>query len=211
MKLHRKIRFLWGAFLNNMFDRIYFRKRTNNPRCIEMELLSNSEGRLLDLCTGTGTNLKYIVKANPKLEVTASDISMEQLKYCKRRLSKCCNHEIEYRQMDCSRLKYEKESFNYVTIGFSLHEMNLTTRKQVVSEVTRVLKQQGIFIVLEWSGLGTKAGRGKIRSCLLRRVESKHYEEFLQSNFRDLFIENGLILLQEESTDFSNVFVFQKI
>lgn len=115
--------------------------------CVRMLDLEPST-KLLDLCTGTGD---FIGLANLKNSVGV-DFSEKMLEIAKKKFPK-----TEFIQADCTDLPFEDNSFDVVTMGYGLR--NIQDRKQALSEVYRVLKPQGKFLQLDF---GEKNLAGKV-------------------------------------------------
>ena len=62
----------------DLLDVIYFRKYETSPRKVVNESI-NSGDKILDLCTGTGTNAVNIAKRDKSVVVKGVDISKDML------------------------------------------------------------------------------------------------------------------------------------
>ena len=62
----------------DLLDVIYFRKYETSPRKIVNESIK-AEDKILDLCTGTGTNAVNIAKRDKSVNVKGIDISKDML------------------------------------------------------------------------------------------------------------------------------------
>lgn|GEM_PF-2669517 len=119
----------------------------------EMIELSDDK-RVLDLCTGTGGQLRSIGvvcrEKRVKPFVVALDMSLEmmqkaRIKAEKKRLS------VDFVQSDATMTSFRDESFDVVCCSLALHDMPLDLIEKVIHEVHRILKKGGMFISLEIS------------------------------------------------------------
>jgi demethylmenaquinone methyltransferase/2-methoxy-6-polyprenyl-1,4-benzoquinol methylase len=114
-------------------------------------LLGRSGQYLLDLATGTGDQLLYLMKNSDKIEKAVGiDLSTEMLtvgreKIRKQQLDNC----IILEEGDVENIEYRNDTFDAVTIAFGIR--NVTDVKQSISEMYRVLKPEGRVIILEFS------------------------------------------------------------
>ncbi len=106
-------------------------------------------GPLLDLCAGTLTLAREIVRQDPR-PVVALDITPEMLLYGRWRLRKDpLRHLIQPVGGDAEELPFPEKSFHGATMAFGLR--NLARPKKGLFEIYRVLKPGGKVVILEFS------------------------------------------------------------
>ncbi|MDN3708050.1 bifunctional demethylmenaquinone methyltransferase/2-methoxy-6-polyprenyl-1,4-benzoquinol methylase UbiE [Myroides ceti] len=104
---------------------------------------------ILDIATGTGDMAIYLSKTNAKkivgldLSQGMLDVGIEKIKALK------LDHQIEMVLGDSENLPFEDNSFDAITVGFGIR--NFEDLEKGLSEILRVLKPNGIFIILETS------------------------------------------------------------
>jgi demethylmenaquinone methyltransferase/2-methoxy-6-polyprenyl-1,4-benzoquinol methylase len=96
--------------------------------------------KVLDACCGTG-DLALAARAEGG-EVTGLDFSEEMLKRARRK-----SNEIEWVRGDMLRLPFANETFDAVTVGFGVR--NVEDLDAAVRELRRVLKPGGRLAILE--------------------------------------------------------------
>ncbi len=101
--------------------------------------------RVIDLCTGTGDLARIIKKLYPDAIVEGIDFSENMLKIAKK---KSLNTKIQYFQGDVTNLPYSDNTFDAVTIGFGLR--NIQNAEKAVEEIYRILKPGGSFLHLDF-------------------------------------------------------------
>jgi demethylmenaquinone methyltransferase / 2-methoxy-6-polyprenyl-1,4-benzoquinol methylase len=101
--------------------------------------------RLLDLCCGTGAFARALAeKAGPKGSVTGIDFVEEMLAIAREQSAS----NVEYVHGDAQRVNFPDESFDAVTIGFGVR--NVDSPAQCLREIHRVLKPGRRAAVLEF-------------------------------------------------------------
>lgn len=97
--------------------------------------------KILDLCTGTG-DLAYFLSKRGR--VTGLDFSSKMLAVARKKVP-----DAEFIEGDCTNLPFNNASFDVVTIGFGLR--NIENSDRAIEEICRVLKPDGIFMHLDFS------------------------------------------------------------
>lgn len=96
--------------------------------------------KILDLGAGTGAVAKYILKKNAGSDLVAVDI-------CENMLDKISDSRIKKICTDVRKLPFEDMSFDFIVSRQCLHYVE--DLDQVLSEVSRVLKPGGIFVLAQ--------------------------------------------------------------
>lgn len=128
-------------FIGSLGQDYFWRKRVSF-------LIRQTPLPVLDLCCGPFTLSLSILKETP-FPLFALDLSMEMLLYGKTKLSPR-EKELVYPVCgDAENLPFKSETFGTLSIAFGLR--NLPNRKKALKEFYRVLKPQGVLIILEFS------------------------------------------------------------
>lgn len=117
--------------------------------------LGTEDGRgasLLELGAGTGRATRSVRLGLPKARITAVDLSPPYLKVARRKLAAC--DRIDFVEADAADLPFERERFDAVYSVFMFHEMPLKVRQAVLAEARRVLKPDGVLVVVDSIQLG---------------------------------------------------------
>jgi len=105
--------------------------------------------RILDIATGTGDLAIMLAKINSE-KVIGLDISEGMLAVGKKKIDQLgLNEKVEMILGDSEELPFEDGSFDAITVGFGVR--NFENLEQGLSEIYRVLKPNGTFVVLETS------------------------------------------------------------
>ena len=115
-----------------------------------VELVAETKPQtILDVATGTGDLAINLVKTGAK-KIVGLDISAGMLKVGREKI-KAKGHEdiIEMVQADSENLPYTDNYFDAITVAFGVR--NFEHLEKGLSEILRVLKPGGIFVILETS------------------------------------------------------------
>ncbi len=129
-------------FLSMGIDKLWRKKAIkilgkNNPKVI------------LDIATGTGDFALEALKLNPE-KIIGIDISQGMLDIgIEKMKKKKVNHIIDLQLGDSENLKFEDNYFDGYTVGFGVR--NFENLEKGLSEMLRVLKPNGIAVILEFS------------------------------------------------------------
>jgi len=99
--------------------------------------------KILDLACGSGDVTTMLQQAVPKAQIVGLDFSRPLLKQAKGRGL------AELAEADALKLPFADGSFDAVTIAFGLR--NFSDRTAGLKEIARILKQGGVFGLLEFS------------------------------------------------------------
>jgi ubiquinone/menaquinone biosynthesis C-methylase UbiE len=123
---------------------------SSNARKIAERLGAISAGKVLDVGTAGGGFIDTLIKTLKAydsfvgIDYCPSDESKEELESAKKRFE---GKAVQFLQMNAEKLEFEDESFDTVCISHSLH--HLATIDKVMTEMKRVLKKGGSFILQE--------------------------------------------------------------
>ena len=117
-------------------------------KVVEIVGLQNPDS-ILDIATGTGDLAINLTQTNAK-KIIGLDISEGMLNVGREKINlKQLNHTIDMVVGDSENLPFENGSFDAITVAFGVR--NFETLEKGLSEILRVLKPGGIFVILETS------------------------------------------------------------
>ena len=109
----------------------------------------NKPKSILDIATGTGDLAINMVKTGAK-EITGLDISPGMLAVGRKKIeAKKLDDTVKMVVGDSENLPFEDNSFDAITVAFGVR--NFENLEKGLSEIYRVLKKDGTFVVLETS------------------------------------------------------------
>ena len=105
-------------------------------------------GRIVDLCCGTGDIVFHLVRTDPTLRVTGVDFCEPMLEGARARAAGI-RGEFEFIEGDVMQLPFADNSFDGATMGFAMR--NVADIGATLREVRRVLKPGARFVNLDMS------------------------------------------------------------
>jgi demethylmenaquinone methyltransferase/2-methoxy-6-polyprenyl-1,4-benzoquinol methylase len=105
-------------------------------------------GRIVDLCCGTGDIVFHLVRTDPTLRVTGVDFCEPMLEGARAR-AVGASGEIDFVEGDVMQLPFADNSFDGATMGFAMR--NVADIDTTLREVERVLKPGARFVNLDMS------------------------------------------------------------
>lgn len=172
------------------------------------------KSRALDLCCGSGDIAALLVKNKKIFEVIGVDFSEKMIEVAK---SKNKNKNVKFINADCLNLPFEDGSFDIITMSFGLR--NIPDKSKALSEIVRVLKNNGIFFHLDFSkanflvdyifSLTTKFfSKIFCKNTMPYEYLINSKKMFYSSNqLKDIFLKSGLVCVQEYKFLFSMITV----
>ena len=148
-------------------------------------LLKYKEKSILDLCCGTGNQLKLLSRNGFK-DLHCLDISNPMLEIARKNDSR-----IKIYNEDATKTNFENESFDIAIISFALHEKDRNTQKSFINEAHRLIKKDGFILVVDYDFDNKTPKLVKIGISIIERIAGKeHY-----NNFKGYIRNNGLLSL----------------
>jgi len=149
-----------GAYVREMFARIAPRYDVANRvltagmderwRRHAIALLAPPrDGRILDLCCGTGDVVFHLLRTDPSLHVTGIDFCAPMLDGARARAQREARGDATFVEGDVMALPFEDASFDGATMGFSLR--NVVDIDHVLREIVRMLEPGARFVNLDVS------------------------------------------------------------
>ena len=105
-------------------------------------------GAILDLCTGTGTLLLSLrERVGARGTVIGADFSRGMLEVALAKTRSFAN--VRLVEADAGSLPLAERSFDAVTCSHAFYELKGQTQERALSEIRRVLKPGGVFLMME--------------------------------------------------------------
>ena len=116
-----------------------------------IELSELSEGSIaLDIASGTADIPRLINKKFKSVSIHVTDINASMLALGKdRAINENFFHNCSFALASGESLPYQDQTFDLVTVGFGLR--NFTDKERGLKEMRRVLKPDGVLLILEFS------------------------------------------------------------
>jgi demethylmenaquinone methyltransferase/2-methoxy-6-polyprenyl-1,4-benzoquinol methylase len=171
---------------------LYFALRSIRKTVTEI-LLPYRDKVILDLCCGTGNQLKYLAKAGFQ-DLHCLDISEAMLNIARRG-----GASLKIYREDATRTSLSSASFDVVLVSFALHEKDRPTQEGILSEAHRLLVPGGLLLIVDYAFDEKTVSLGQWGITLIERIAGgEHYR-----NFKAYLAKGGLSsLISEEKFDF---------
>ncbi|MCP4722011.1 MAG: class I SAM-dependent methyltransferase [Desulfobacteraceae bacterium] len=152
------------------------------------ELLNHQDKKILDLCCGTGNQLKLLSKKGFK-NLHCLDISTAMLKVANKG-----DYPINIYNKEATKTGFENESFDIVIISFAIHEKNRNTQEKFIKEAHRLITQDGFILVIDYAFDNNTPEFVKKGIGIIERLAGKeHYQ-----NYKNYIQNNGLAGLMRD-------------
>lgn len=146
-----------------------------NPirKAVMRELVDHKESRILDLCCGTGNQLKMLSRNGFK-SLHCLDLSESMLEVARRG-----DHSINVHREDAARTGFRDGEFEVVILSFALHEKDRKTQLEIIREAHRILGNDGTLLVVDFIFDERTRKTGRMGATLIERMAGgEHYRNF---------------------------------
>ncbi len=144
--------------------------------------------RVLDMCCGTGSQLKYI-------NGYGVDISWGMIRHSIKKGVRCV-------LSDATKTPFKKSLFDAIVIEFALHEKPHEVRMKIIDEMRRLLKADGHVFILDYSlPRGLKGKFIHFIEWLAGGEHYKNYKDFLKRGGIDYISKNFLVVKEKSYFD----------
>jgi ubiquinone/menaquinone biosynthesis C-methylase UbiE len=141
--------------------------------------------RILEIGCGTGTNLNHYRESGN--DVYGIDLSPSMLKAAQANLGENAHLLLG----DASLLPYSTDSFDLVIAMLTLHEMPGSIRLPVITEISRVLKDKGYLLLIDFHPGSIQFPKGWFYKTVILFFEIMAGRNHFR-NFRDFIKNQGL-------------------
>jgi ubiquinone/menaquinone biosynthesis C-methylase UbiE len=178
-----------------IYDRI-FDSMNKGLKLVGIRIFRPSKGMsILDVGCGTGSHLELYQRY--KCNLYGIDLSPSMLDVARERLGETAQLDLG----DATEMPYEDDKFDLAISMLSLHEMSPETRSAVLSEIKRVLKSDGRFLLIDFHPGPYRPLQGWISKTIIFVSEvAAGWEHF--KNYRQFMATGGLAnLLSQHQMD----------
>jgi len=166
----------------NFYDPMLYLALKPIREAVMNELLPYKNSAILDLCCGTGNQLKLLSKTGFK-DLHCLDLSEEMLKIAGKG-----NHPIKIYAQDATKTSFDDASFDIVMLSFAIHEKDRETQEKLLEEVHRLVRKDGFVLIVDFAFDEKTTLIGKMGIVLVEWIAGgEHYR-----NFRGYIENDGL-------------------
>jgi demethylmenaquinone methyltransferase/2-methoxy-6-polyprenyl-1,4-benzoquinol methylase len=176
-----------------IYDRL-FENMNKGLRMAGIRMFRPSKGMdILDVGCGTGTHLEIYQRY--ECDLYGIDLSPSMLEVAQVRLGKSARLELG----DATNMSYEDNKFDLIISMLSLHEMVQKTRSSVITEMKRVLKDDGRILLTDFHPGPYQPLQGWISKVIIFFSELAAGREHFR-NYRQFIATKGLSTLMGENS-----------
>lgn len=196
----------------DFIDTIFFKLGKNNPRKAIYNLIPDAKINVLDVCTGTGSNIINLARKKALVNITGIDNSQGMLNVGLKKIAKHKLSNINLILQDATNMQLEKKSFDYAIISLILHEMEDDIAFKTLQNTHDALKDNGKLIVFEFIVPEKKKILPNIAFKLVKKVENKVlFPAFLAKDKEEYFKTNGFKIDKAHKFQYTVIYELSKI
>jgi ubiquinone/menaquinone biosynthesis C-methylase UbiE len=174
-----------------IYDRI-FDSMNKGLKLVGIRMFRPTKGMsILDVGCGTGSHLELYQRY--KCHLYGLDLSPSMLNVARERLGNTAQLDLG----DATDMPYEDDKFDLVISMLSLHEMSPETRSAVLSEIKRVLKNDGCILLIDFHPGPYKPLQGWVSKLIIFFSELAAGREHFR-NYRHFLAMGGLSALTNQ-------------
>ena len=163
---------------------------------------------LLDVATGTGRFLTFVKDNWPRLDTTALDLSPAYLEQAQKELRAW--RDVRFLEANAETMPLLDESQDIVTSVYLFHELPPDARTAVASEIARVLRPGGLFVLVDSIQPGDTPGFEALTEFFPQAFHEPYYASYLEWDMRAAFSAAGLTHQSSSPQFLSRVAIFRK-
>jgi len=171
-----------NGFIAKIYDPIFYLALKPIRIAVMNELLKYKEKIILDLCCGTGNQIKLLLKHGFK-NLSCLDISDSMLEIAKRG-----NSSKKIYKEDATNTNFDDASFDVVILSFAIHEKDRNTQQALMNEAYRIIKKDGLMLVVDYVFDNKTTKFGKILVSIIERIAGGEHDR----NFKNYIQNKGL-------------------
>ncbi len=164
-------------------------------RIVQAYIISTNAKHVLELATGRGANSEYLGKLFPQTNFYGIDLTSDHISYALKRARSLKNYHPrtgDYHDLSM----YEDGSMEIVFVIEAI--CHSTEKERVLSEVHRILKKDGLFIVID--GYRAKEAKNEAEEIAMKLVEKGMALEVFEQYplFMDKALRAGFEIIKDE-------------
>jgi len=146
-----------------------------------------SQVKLLDIASGTGRFISFVLDNFPTLDATVLDLSPFYLEQARKTLHRY--KQVKFAEAAAECLPFPDSSFDAVTCVYLFHELPAHIRVEVVKEIRRILKPDGKLFFVDSAQKGERMDR--ILYGFPTAFHEPYYTNYIENDVQELFKESG--------------------
>ncbi len=162
----------YGKLAAKIYDPLLAKPLDGIRRRVLLEAKRTGAKHIIDLCCGTGHQLKYFTADNSFERVVGVDLSPDMLNVAK-------GYGVECHLGDATKTGFNDNEFDLSMVSFALHEKPFDLARQIVREAIRITRPGGYFFAVDYVYDNKTRPRGKRATWTVEfLVGGEHYRNF---------------------------------
>jgi ubiquinone/menaquinone biosynthesis C-methylase UbiE len=179
------------------------RRRALKPIADWMAGRSQRTLRGLDVGCGTGRLLAFVHEAWPGMKLTGLDLSAPYLEEARRLVGRTAR--VKLVEGAAERLPFDDHSLDLVFSAFLLHELPHAVRLEVLREMARVVKPDGLVVIVDSIQKGDHPGWDGLLDLFPHYFHEPYYAEYAGGSLADWAGDCGLVAAGRERAFLSSI------
>jgi len=184
------------------------RRRVMKPIAEWMAGRNQRDLRGLDVGCGTGRLLAFLHDAWPGLRLSGIDLSVPYLAEARRLIGRTAR--VKLIEGAAEKLPFEDASIDFIVSSFLLHELPQTVRDEVLREMARVLKCDGLVVLVDSIQRGDQPEWDGLIDLFPHYFHEPYYAEYANGNLQAWGEAAGLSRAGTERAFLSKVMAFRR-
>ena len=162
----------------------------------------------LDVGCGTGRLLAFLHSAWPGLRLVGLDLSLPYLAEARRLIGRTAR--VKLQEGAAESLPFGNGSLDLVVSSFLLHELPPEVRAQMLAETARVLKPDGLAVIVDSMQKGDHPSWDGLLDLFPHYFHEPYYADYVGGRLEDWAADAGLATITSERAFLSKVVAFRK-
>lgn len=163
---------------------------------------------LLDVACGTGRFLSLVKHNYPRLPVTGLDLSRPYLARARDVLGAWSW--VRLIEGNAERLPFADGSFALVTCVYLFHELPRAVRRRIAAEMARVLRPDGLLVVVDSFQVGDRPEFEGLLELFPRAYHEPYFTDYARDDLAHLFGEIGMVQAYRDLAFMSKIAAFHR-
>lgn len=158
------------------------------PIAAFMQGRDQRQTRITDVACGTGRFLKFLKQAYPRIDASATDLSVPYMDEARRHLG---SRKVRFAVANAEQLPFADASQDIVTNIYLFHELPNKVRRTVAAEFARVLKPGGLLVFMDSLQHGDTPGFEAMLDAFPHGFHEPYYANYIRDDLDSIFVPAG--------------------
>lgn len=149
------------------------------------------QSSLIDIACGNGRFLEKVLEVWPRLRASGLDLSPSYTQAARARLSPWRQAEVIHDAAEA--MSVENGRFDIASCIFLFHELPARVRPQVISEIHRILKPGGLFILADSLQFGDREKLDGLLEYFPHGFHEPYYKDYLAWDMDSVLTQAGFV------------------